>query len=205
MCISFKGIVLLQNNIFIFCRERNPWWNVLDQNQQRCNTVWKKVADTSFESFNLATWSEMADTSLTLQFCNRVWNGCHLYKSLTPCLCLHCSAVAWVVLVQVASQGYSPLDSWFLGLYRQFDNWVRSETCPENVIHILFGSQWPTFGFLGPFLAYFSKILTQFCPFYNVFVLNVFFTLAFNLALPGKLLAHFLCFFFVNIFSRFFE
>ena len=59
--------------------EKEPWWNVLDQNQQRCNTVWKKMADTSFKSFNS----------------NTVWNGWNLYKSLIPCLCLHCSAVWW--------------------------------------------------------------------------------------------------------------
>ena len=49
--------------------------------------------------------------------------------------------------------------------------------------------------FFGLVLAKFSKILTQFCPFYNVFVFSVFFTLAFNLALPGKLLFLFLAHF----------
>ena len=43
-----------------FMSEKKPWWNVLDQNQQRCNTVWKKMADTSFKSFNFATRSGIA-------------------------------------------------------------------------------------------------------------------------------------------------
>ena len=51
------------------------------------------------------------------------------------------SAVEWVVLLQVAPRGCSPLDLWYFFNFGPLDIWARSETWPEIVLLIFLAIQ----------------------------------------------------------------
>ena len=51
------------------------------------------------------------------------------------------SSVEWVVLLQVAPRGCSPLDLWYFCNFGPLDIWARSETWPEIVLLIFLAIQ----------------------------------------------------------------
>ena len=50
-------------------------------------------------------------------------------------------SLAWVDLVQVTPNGWSPLDSWYSCHFGSFCHLGQDQTCQENIVLIFFGSQ----------------------------------------------------------------